>query len=85
MTTEQMDWLDDQKAKKQAKPEGDPWDFVGTCDWGSCNRPVYYWRWAPELETWLPVCERHSEEWRPWYSRFRRARRGEKAAKKALT
>ena len=34
MTTEQMDWIDDQINAGKMKPRGQPWELVGTCDWG---------------------------------------------------
>ena len=82
MTTEQMDWLDDHNrhlvAEGKRQPSGAPWDFLGTCDWGNCNRITAAWRWAPELKTWLTVCDRHTEGKRRWWQLAKRYRRGGK-------
>ena len=78
MTTEQMDWIDDQINAGKMKPRGNPWELVGTCDWGDCDRLTEEWRWSAELETWLPVCKLHAEDYRPWWRGPRRFKRGEK-------
>ena len=73
MTTEQMDWIDDQNRKREEAglqpPRQAPWEVLGTCDWGNCNRIVTEWRWAAELETWLPVCNRHRKGHRTWFKK----------------
>jgi hypothetical protein len=31
----------------------------GTCDWGYCDDAVVAWRWDPEGQRFLAVCEQH--------------------------
>lgn len=34
-------------------------DLPATCDWGFCNAEAVEWRWADDLDLWLPVCRDH--------------------------
>lgn len=65
MTTEQMDFIDDEINAGRRKPYSEPWDQTATCDWGSCDGETFHWRFSPELKRWLGVCERHSEDYQP--------------------
>ena len=82
MTTEQMDFIDDEINAGRQKPRRDPWDQTDTCDWGNCDRKTYYWRFAPELKRWLGVCERHAEGYRPRWRKWlpKRRKRGAKSS-----
>jgi hypothetical protein len=35
------------------------------CDWGDCDDDSPWLRWAPDLGTYLPVCERHAHNDHP--------------------
>lgn len=30
-----------------------------SCDGGHCDNPSIGWRWYPDIQTWLPVCNAH--------------------------
>lgn len=34
-------------------------DLPGTCDWGYCDLLAKGWRFAADLNVWLPVCAKH--------------------------
>ena len=80
MTTEQMDWLDDHYPNRHREdpkrpPIIEPWNASVTCDWGGCNRWTEAWRWHADGHPhgsgqWLPVCKKHSADYRPWWRLF---------------
>lgn len=78
MTTEQMDWYDDQINKGVFPPHARPEAASSTCDWGNCGRLTECWRWSAELKHWLPVCIIHADNYRPWW-KPKRWKRGEKS------
>ena len=82
MTTEQMDFIDDEINAGRRKPYRDPWDETGTCDWGNCNRETTDWRFSLELKRWLGVCARHADGYQPRWRKLlpKRHKRGAKTA-----